>query len=325
MRPGRVGGALNRSRSAALDARYYGVPVATTSILLDVSRRLRPVRPLERRVLPYHHAAVIDSLETIFSDLIEEHRQAAHEPRRVDDPTIWVLWWQGEDAAPALVRRCISSIRRCAAGRRVVVLDRDTLFDHVSLSAGVRSGIDAGKVALVDVSEVARINLLARHGGLWLDATVFCSAEIPEECFDRSFWSYRHAMPDPSFVSRGRWTSFALGSWPGHPLTMFLDDLFAAYHRRSLHEIDYFFIDYAFDLAHRHLPAARRAIDALPTSSPAPYDLFAELGQPFDPESWERCSRDTWLHKLSYKSDFDSTTTAGVETFYQRLVDDRLT
>ena len=46
---------------------------------------------------------------------------------------IWTMWWQGEESAPLPVKLCLASIRRNANGAEVVVLDRDTYRQYVTV------------------------------------------------------------------------------------------------------------------------------------------------------------------------------------------------
>ena len=40
---------------------------------------------------------------------------------------IWICWFQGEDKAPDLVKKCIDSVRKHASGYDVIILTEDNI------------------------------------------------------------------------------------------------------------------------------------------------------------------------------------------------------
>ena len=87
--------------------------------------------------------------------------------------TVWMYWHQGWDDAPPIVQACRNSWERLNPGYEVRALDRHSMFEHVDLPAGV--GPDRDDLTLTKLSNVIRLRLLARHGGVWADATVLCA------------------------------------------------------------------------------------------------------------------------------------------------------
>lgn len=88
-------------------------------------------------------------------------------PRR-----LWALWLQGREAAPDVVQACLESWQTLNPDWDLIVLDETTVRDYVDLSAIL--GQNAGRVSKQAIADVARINLLADHGGVWIDATCHC-------------------------------------------------------------------------------------------------------------------------------------------------------
>jgi hypothetical protein len=94
------------------------------------------------------------------------------EDNRINIPkTIWILWFQGIDKAPYVVRKCHESWVARNPGWRVVTLDDEVLPSLVS--ADYRAGNLAG-LSLQHRSDLVRLDLLSRHGGVWADATCYC-------------------------------------------------------------------------------------------------------------------------------------------------------
>ena len=61
---------------------------------------------------------------------------------------IWQCWLQGEERMPALVRRCLDSVRRHAApGQQVVLVTEANYADYVALPEGITALRRAGRIA----------------------------------------------------------------------------------------------------------------------------------------------------------------------------------
>lgn len=112
-------------------------------------------------------------------------------PRR-----LFSLWLQGEGAAPDLVRLCLDRWRALNPGWSIEVLDRAAaravladfaLFDALPAQA---------------LSDVLRIELLSRHGGVWTDATVLPAAPLDDWlAADAGFAAFERPGPDRALSS----------------------------------------------------------------------------------------------------------------------------
>lgn len=84
-------------------------------------------------------------------------------PRR-----IWLYWDTGEASAPPVVTACIASWRRLNPGWEVVVLDAAALAARGDVPP------KPPEMTVQAHSDLVRLRLLRRHGGVWADATVMC-------------------------------------------------------------------------------------------------------------------------------------------------------
>jgi hypothetical protein len=84
---------------------------------------------------------------------------------------LWLLWLQGLEDAPPLVKRCVASWRDHNPGWEVVVLDESTIAEHLDLDERCRGNREG--MTPQAFSDIVRINLLNEHGGVWVDATCF--------------------------------------------------------------------------------------------------------------------------------------------------------
>lgn len=104
---------------------------------------------------------------------------------------IWFLWLQGLDNAPLLVRNCYGSWVRHNPGWELMLLDENNVRQYITPVADGRT-----KQAL---SDILRINLLAEYGGVWVDATCFCTKPLDEWLYsymDTGFFAFERPGPD---------------------------------------------------------------------------------------------------------------------------------
>lgn len=89
---------------------------------------------------------------------------------------IWFLWLQGLDNAPLVVKKCYDSWVKHNPDWELILLDEQSIGEYIP---AFKDGVT--KQAL---SDILRINLLAKHGGIWVDATCFCMKPLDEWLYD---------------------------------------------------------------------------------------------------------------------------------------------
>lgn len=135
---------------------------------------------------------------------------------------IWLFWWQGYDKMPPIVSSCIKSVQRHSNGHEVVLITHNNLKDYTDISDALWNKFYNGSITITHFSDIARFNLLKNHGGLWVDATMFCTDDFNDEYFKSLYSSGGYHNTDPKFVD-GRWTSFLIGGKANNALFEFMN------------------------------------------------------------------------------------------------------
>lgn len=89
--------------------------------------------------------------------------------------TIWILWWQGMNNAPLLVKRCFESVKYWLGDWNIVLLDKSNYSKYAELPDYVIDKFHRGIIPMAQFSDLVRLSILINRGGLWLDSTVFVS------------------------------------------------------------------------------------------------------------------------------------------------------
>ena len=240
--------------------------------------------------------------------------------RRNDKAPIWVFWYQGAENMPPVCRACYERLCRNSSGHPVRLVTGENLEQYIQLPAHVVRKVRNGRITLTHLSDIVRMSLLAEHGGLWLDATVYVSESIPEEAFGPELFSVATRGHNTGNVSHSRWAGFILGGRSGHDLFRFGRDFLFEYWRHENRLIDYFLIDFVIALAYERLPQVTVEIDALPVGPQQKCSMQEMLCKPYDEAVYRELLRTQVFHKLSYKQPLVPRTPQDETTLYGFLL-----
>ena len=90
--------------------------------------------------------------------------------------TIFILWFQGFDKAPEIIKKCVQSWKYYNPEWKINLLDNTNLKDYININNYVNT-IDK-KINFTALSDIVRLILLDTYGGLWVDATTFCNRPL---------------------------------------------------------------------------------------------------------------------------------------------------
>ena len=111
---------------------------------------------------------------------------------------IWICWFQGIEKAPDIVKKCYESINKTLSNKEIILITKENIFDYVNFPDFIVKKWNKGIITDTHMSDLLRLELLDKYGGLWLDATVFCSTDeknIPKYLFDSDLFLYQTLKP----------------------------------------------------------------------------------------------------------------------------------
>lgn len=214
---------------------------------------------------------------------------------------IWVCWWQGEEQMPTIVGKCYRSIQNHANGHPVILITKDNYRKYVKFPIWVEEKFANGTITITHLSDLLRIALLRQYGGLWMDATLLVTSDLPQ--LIPPFFTIRQPDKcDGKYVSRYRWTGFCIGGSANNPLwSAAYDMLIEQYWRKYNRLVNYFILDYVLEILYSQLERIRLMIDTVPYSNPDLAFIQENVSQDFDPQIWDDIRKNTSIFKLSWK------------------------
>ena len=203
------------------------------------------------------------------------------------------------------------------------LITKDTIDQYFEIPEYINAAVREGRMGLANFADYIRYSLIFLYGGIWIDATVYTSQPIPENCFEKRFFTLKdEKIAGPSlYNSAGRWTTFVIGGWKGSKLFRFLKNSFEEYWKNNDTIIDYLMADYLIEIAYNRFPDVRESMDALPANNLNRNKLRDAMMENVSKEEFsEVVKADTVFYKLSYKSKYGLKTADGKETIYAALL-----
>ncbi len=231
---------------------------------------------------------------------------------------IWICWFQGIENAPEIVQKCYQSILRNFTSKKVILITSENMSDYVQFPDYIIEKWKSGSITHTHLTDLLRLELLIKYGGLWLDATVFCSShekEIPTYFFDSDLFFFQSLKPGRD----GKATycsSWLISAKTNNRILMATRELCYEYWKKNKNMDDYFLLHDFLAIALNKYEDEWKAV--VPRDNATPHILLLRLFDQYDERMWNVIKAQTPFHKLSYKFDMKDTNKAG--TYYLRIV-----
>lgn len=257
--------------------------------------------------------------EKNYADVIQLYKDSSLQQSKTSEFRIWVYWAQGKDNMPELVHACYANLVRCSQNVKVVLLTTANLDQYLDLPISVRNSLEKGMIGYTHLSDIIRHSLLAKYGGLWIDATVWVTSDIPV--------SRLRSLPFFSAKDCNRqsyWVSYLLGGGNlNMPLFRFVRDMMVAFCEREKCWPDYLVQDCLIGYAFEHFHSVRDMMMSCPDNNPRRSDLWIRMNKSYDADEYKMIAKDNWMFKLSYKSHLVPMVN-GKLTYYGAMINGKL-
>ena len=260
-----------------------------------------------------------------YSSVIEKYKNQTNKTSKDSSKIIWSMWWQGDDKKilPEVINLCFSQIKKFSGSNSVKIITKENFHEYITLPEYIFEKVEKKVISLTHLSDIIRMYLLSKYGGLWLDSTVLITNYINEKIFEFDYFSINNGFDVNSrSVAQQRWATSLQASKKNCILCSFVLDMWLEYWKKQKSIVDYILLDYLIALAYENLTECKNLIDAIPTSN-FQYDNYDKikkiLNSPYNSETYKKLTFDTNFFKLSYKEKFNKSI-LGHETLYGHLL-----
>ena len=228
---------------------------------------------------------------------------------------IWIMWQQGMDSAPEIVRMCYQSIKdRFTDEFEIICLDDKNVFDYITLPEHIIDKYNRGLISRLWYADLIRITLLDRYGGTWIDSTIFYSGgNVPEFIFEDDLFFFKWPRAVGKFA---RLNSYFITACKNNKIIKLTKELFYRYWEKNNYSCDYWLIDDFFEMAANEFPEEFEKIT--PMACTTMHIMNDYLFKPFDKKVFDAIVMYMPFHKLTWKHDADEIAKEG--TLYKYLL-----
>lgn len=229
---------------------------------------------------------------------------------------IWMLWWQGYDNAPEMVKRCVELCQKNAGSHPVILLGKDNIGNYLDVPERMIEIANKKRMTLSTLADYIRVALISVYGGLWIDVTTYVSRDIPEKYFQMPFFSCK-GVPDGGCLPDGRWTGYLLGGLKGNIVYTFVKEAYEEYWRQAYSSIDYLALDHMIEISYREISACKKYIDELEPNNQRIFTLREAMMRGENAENFDNfIDSNTVFYKFSSHDRFGKRTPDGRESLY---------
>ncbi len=266
-------------------------------------------------------------IERDYADIIGKYLKSPGKIQSSGKRNIWVFWGQGEEKMPELVRACYRQLKH--NHENVVLVTNENVLQYLDLAPELLKRARDGRLSWAHLSDIIRTKLLYRHGGLWLDATVWATDGIPfDKLAEMPFFSANGKVVNTPrsvcfWTSLGHnWSTWCMwGEAPGYPLYGFVSETMERMALSDKAWPDYVFQDFLIYYALHYSPSISNDMEQSGTLPCRHRNSLARLmNTPFDSGIYQSMCETDFVFKLSYRTPWRTSTPDGRHTFYGTLI-----
>jgi len=125
-----------------------------------------------------------------FKALINKYKYLIENETNIDEKSpIWVMWYQGIDKAPPIIKSCIQSIIENKAEHHVYIISKYNLKKYIKLPSFIIQKFKERIFSITHFSDIIRFAFLCKYGGYWLDSTYLIKTPLTK--VNTSFFSLK--------------------------------------------------------------------------------------------------------------------------------------
>lgn len=172
---------------------------------------------------------------------VNRPRQARVRPLPPASPIpkrLWLYWHQGEDNAPRVIAQCLQSWKDLNPAWEVRVLNQQSIEEEIQLNDLPQD------ISIQALSDVVRLRLLRKYGGVWADATIYAIRPLDDwlpSVAESGFFAFRLRAPD-RLIGSG-----FLAAASGSPLTAAWESVATRYWQVRRRSDAYYWVHYLFE------------------------------------------------------------------------------
>lgn len=246
-----------------------------------------------------------------YKKIIDEYEVGDRENETSD--YVWICWFQGEKNAPKLVQKCIESAKKNLPNKKIIILSDENLKEYIEFPSYIEKKYKKGVICPAHYSDLIRLELLKKYGGLWIDATVLVTQEPPANFFEQNLFVYKNITTDNKSDISVKASSWLIYANKNNPIVELTGKLMQEYWKKKNIAISYNLIHLFFSMAAKKCSSEWEQVKSM--SNIPPHILQFELEKKYTEERWNEITKMSPFHKLNFRIKTDEK-----DTFYDFII-----
>ncbi len=256
-------------------------------------------------------------LKRKFSYVIENYLNGEKSNKTVVcKKVIWSCWFQGKDAAPDIVQACWNSMKKYYPDYELIIITDDNMLEYVRLPEHVLKKYKNGIIGKTHLSDILRLELLTRYGGIWFDSTVFCTGTSMIDNIEQKnleLFVLNNAMRNNDAIAMSSWFLYAKSN---NPILLCTKELLYEYWKKYNYLCNYFLMHLFFSITAEKMSEEWKKVPVY--SNINAHLMQNELFCKYDSDRYKQLKEISDIHKLSYK--FDKAEFEKNNTLYKHIL-----
>lgn len=236
--------------------------------------------------------------------------------KKKNNDTVWVMWLQGLENAPEIVKKCIESQKKYMPEKKFIVIDEKNFSEYVTLPDFIMEKRNKGIISNALFSDIMRLELLNKYGGYWIDASVLMTDDVllrdiedlPLFCFSFYYFGF-----NPEIMELNSWF---IHSTTNNNMLSLLQKMLYAYLQDYNYVSNYYILHILGSIVDDYY---KEEYEAMPIVSQVDSHVLATyIYDDFDKKKYEILRKRIGIHKLSIKFDQEKLHKKG--SFYDVVI-----
>jgi mannosyltransferase OCH1-like enzyme len=278
---------------------------------------IQQVKKNRKEFLKYIDEPIIDllNMKRVFYYLKDNYFEKANNSNLYNKPLklvqnqiIWICWLQGYENSPDIVKACFKSVKEHSSGYDVILITEENMSEYVHMPDYIMKKCNDGLITKTHFSDILRALLLITYGGIWLDATVFISGNIPEYIKNADLFMFKTSNLDKNaFLPASSWF---IAAKKGNPILIKLYNILLKYWEKEKNMMHYYLFHISLALVVNYDQKANELWDKVlyknnSDSHVLQFKLFDEYTNSMRDYIWQISFAHKLSHYFNYLEDYE--------------------
>ncbi len=233
---------------------------------------------------------------------------------------IWQYWESKDGTIPPLVQACLNSVEKYKGKCERILLTPENVKEYVEIPQLFWDLKEKGKIKTAFFSDILRTCLLIQHGGIWIDATVLLTEELPSYITDANLFVFQNDLKVD--LDGLNMASYFIAAKKDNKILKETLSALIQYWKENKFLVNYFTFLHTFTMVTQASKENKELFAKVPFFNFLPVQQFqGELLNQYSEERWEEIKKISGIHKLTHKQSV-LTKQKNVDitgTFYEKL------